>query len=400
MVEVESLPAGNSVADAPGKKLGQLLVEQGCVTGEQVLRGILSQKNLGGRIGTCLLEMDLVTEEILTAALARQHGVPAAGVEELSAIPGAVIDLLPARVAERCQAVPFAAGVDEIHVATPNVHHLTFLDEIRCCTGRRVWPYIASEVRLHEALRRYYGVDCPSRYRQLAERLNHHRYIQHEQRARRAAKARQTEPVQGGPGQGHDVRLLAPEEVFDLPDPVSELPEDGFAVPEPPLSWLFEAGGDLSEARDASTVGAILLQAAVHTFRRAALFRIEHDAVNPWRSAGVDPDRFQAARIDLRQPSIFLQLRRGGGSHFGPLPPMPAHRQLMQAMGGGWPGECLMLPVRLGDRLVLVLYGDSGVSASGGVRVADWERLAELAGEALERCILETRRSLETERAN
>ena len=38
------------------KKLGQMLVERGWITGEQLIRAIQSQRVVGGRIGTCLLE--------------------------------------------------------------------------------------------------------------------------------------------------------------------------------------------------------------------------------------------------------------------------------------------------------------------------------------------------------
>ncbi|MFP5298944.1 MAG: hypothetical protein ACLGHL_08165, partial [Actinomycetota bacterium] len=46
--------------------------------------------------------------------------------------------------------------------------------------------------------------------------------------------------------------------------------------------------------------------------------------------------------------------------HVGPLPPMPAHRELAQAWGGELPRDCVLLPVRLKDRLVAVIYALRG----------------------------------------
>jgi hypothetical protein len=85
---------------------------------------------------------------------------------------------------------------------------------------------------------------------------------------------------------------------------------------------------------------------------------------------------------------VFLNLRHGSPLHLGPLPPMPAHRPLLTALGGGDPpGPCLLLPVRLGERLAAVIYGDREGAPVGGVDLDGLRRLAEQASIALERCI-------------
>ncbi len=159
------------------KKLGQLLVENGWITGEQLIRAIQSQRVVGGRIGTCLLEMDVLTEEKLLEALSDQLRVPSAQIEELRAIGGEVLDLIPSKVASRWQTVPLSADRTDIRVATLNVRNLACLDEIEFCSNKRVLPHIANEVRIFEALERYYGVECPRRYGHLLDRLNRSRYL-------------------------------------------------------------------------------------------------------------------------------------------------------------------------------------------------------------------------------
>ena len=159
------------------KKLGQLLVERGAITGEQLIRAIQSQRALGGRIGTCLLEMDVVTEDHLLEALSQQLSVPAAHIETLRAIDDTILEMVPAKVAVRCLAVPFAASDTEIQIATLNVHNLSVLDELAFCCNRRVRPHIANEVRIFEALEKYYGYECPARFGHLLDRLNRSRYM-------------------------------------------------------------------------------------------------------------------------------------------------------------------------------------------------------------------------------
>ncbi|MEM6796783.1 MAG: hypothetical protein AAF725_22615, partial [Acidobacteriota bacterium] len=159
------------------KKLGQLLVERGWINGEQLIRAIQSQRMVGGRLGTCLLEMDVLTEDRLLDALADQLRVPAVRVEQLRSIDGETLRLLPVKVASRCRAVPFFANRNQVHVATLDVHDLRILDELAFCTDKRVVPHIVNEARIFEALEKFYGLELPRRYGHLLDRLNRSRDV-------------------------------------------------------------------------------------------------------------------------------------------------------------------------------------------------------------------------------
>lgn len=166
-----------SVQGIRSKKLGQYLVEHSWITGEQLIRAIQSQRLVGGRIGTCLLEMDVLTEDCLLTALSEQLEVPSVRIEQLRGIGRSVLDKVPPKVALRCQAIPFAVDDIDVHVATLNVDNLAYMDELAFCTNRRVRPHIANEVRIFEALERYYGFECPQRYGHLLDRLNRAKYM-------------------------------------------------------------------------------------------------------------------------------------------------------------------------------------------------------------------------------
>ena len=58
-------------------KLGQLLVARGWITVQQLTRALTTQSVVGGRLGTCLLEMDALSEDLCSRASSEQHGVPA-----------------------------------------------------------------------------------------------------------------------------------------------------------------------------------------------------------------------------------------------------------------------------------------------------------------------------------
>ena len=58
--------------------LGTLLVKHGWITKQQLGLAISRQREIGGRLGTCLLEMEAIAEDLLNRSLAEQQGVPCA----------------------------------------------------------------------------------------------------------------------------------------------------------------------------------------------------------------------------------------------------------------------------------------------------------------------------------
>ncbi len=158
-------------------KLGQLLLARGWIGLDQLTRALKSQSVVGGRLGTCLLEMDVLREELLTRALSEQLGLPAASVEDLHGIPEEVISILPAKIARRCKAVPFRLAGNRVDVAMLDPRNLAHHDEIAFASSRRVRVHVASELRIHEALDKYFDEELTSRFAMLVDRLNRSMYL-------------------------------------------------------------------------------------------------------------------------------------------------------------------------------------------------------------------------------
>src|SRR5215212_7745598 len=142
-------------------KLGQLLVARGWITVQQLTRALKNQNVAGGRLGTCLLEMDAITEDLLLKGLSEHLGVPAAGIEDLRGIPGEVLQLLPDKLARRCRAIPFRVDGGRLDVALLDPRNLSAQDEIAFASGKRVKVHVAHELRILEALGRCYGEEIP-----------------------------------------------------------------------------------------------------------------------------------------------------------------------------------------------------------------------------------------------
>ena len=175
-------------------RLGELLEKRGQLTRELLMRALRNQKVLGGRLGTCLLEIEAISEEQLCGALAEQYAMPCATPEELRGIPDDVLALLPAKVARRCHAIAFHASATQVKVALVDARNLGFQDEISFVVGKRIRWHVATELRMLEALEKHYGEECPSRLAKLLDKMNRSRFLW----AREAGGAAGAAPRQTG----------------------------------------------------------------------------------------------------------------------------------------------------------------------------------------------------------
>src|SRR5262249_10893178 len=156
------------------RRIGEILVAQGALTEAAVNRALVFQRVSGDRIklGTILLNWDLLAEDGLLEALARHHGVPAAPWSVLSAAPVEVTRLVPGSMAIRLGALPYGATPTRIQVAFLNPADLAAQDEIAAITNRRVVPAVALEIRMLQAQQKYYGHHVPIAYRSIVQKID------------------------------------------------------------------------------------------------------------------------------------------------------------------------------------------------------------------------------------
>src|SRR4029079_3293532 len=127
-------------------KLGQLLVARGWITVQQLTRALKNQNVAGGRLGTCLLEMDALTEELLLKGLSEQHGGPAAALDALRGIPAERVRLVPDKLARRLRSVPFRVEGSRLDLAVTDPRNLSAQDELAFASGKRRKAVGATEV--------------------------------------------------------------------------------------------------------------------------------------------------------------------------------------------------------------------------------------------------------------
>ncbi|HEY6146320.1 MAG TPA: hypothetical protein VIZ69_01425, partial [Thermoanaerobaculia bacterium] len=153
-------------------RIGQLLLRADFVTENNLARALGIQQFAGGRLGTLLLERGSVNEDDLGKTLALQHGCEAVAWRLLADVPATTIAALPAKFAIKHSAVPYDRTESAIRLALRDPADLRILDELFFVTGRKIIPGVAPEVRIYQALEKYYGERRTPRYAILAEKLS------------------------------------------------------------------------------------------------------------------------------------------------------------------------------------------------------------------------------------
>jgi len=142
-------------------RLGDILVQQGAITSEQLREALEAQASTGRRIGTTLMENGWATEEQVTEARAVQMEVGYADLTRTVPDPFAIV-LVPAETAQRYLLLPLSMedgvsnGPGRITLAMVDPWDVEAIDFIQRETRRRVEPLLSSESGLRAALDRAY----------------------------------------------------------------------------------------------------------------------------------------------------------------------------------------------------------------------------------------------------
>src|SRR5262245_2306824 len=154
------------------RRIGERLIEKGLITETQLEAALKAQLIVGGHLGTCMIELGLLDEASLGKALSESYGVPYAPAEVLEDVPESTIRVVPRKIAEEYRVVPFRVQQKTLHMAMVNPASLHALDTLSFATAMRIVPWVAPEIRIYQALERYYGVARRVRYIGICQSLD------------------------------------------------------------------------------------------------------------------------------------------------------------------------------------------------------------------------------------
>ncbi|GIM44609.1 type II secretion system protein E [Collibacillus ludicampi] len=138
------------------KRLGDLLLENGLITEEQLEEALFEQKKSGLPLGTLLTQKGIITEQQLIEAIEFQLGVPHVKLENFL-IEKEVIDLVPEELARRYKVMPLKKRGNRLTLAMADPLDYFAIDDIRMTVGMSIDPVIATRSSLDQAIEKYYG---------------------------------------------------------------------------------------------------------------------------------------------------------------------------------------------------------------------------------------------------
>jgi hypothetical protein len=276
------------------------------ITERQLQEAIQHQVLFGGRLGTSLHELGFITEERLTEALTRAHGVPAA---DLKALQPEALALVPKKLAQRFKVFPCRVRGKTLFLGMVSPADHAAVAHIGYSMGYIVRPLVIPEFRMVQLLRDHYGIDERWRF--------------------------------------NDTRGALARALSEVKDPAAA------------------AGAiDAAATRD-ELVNAVLALARCY-FRRVVFFIVRDPWLLGWDGMGEGMDRARAAalRIPLDVPSVFQGVTRNRTVFVGRPGPEEANRTFLEAIGKKAGTTAAVFPVAVRGRVVNLVWGDSGTTGA------------------------------------
>jgi type IV pilus assembly protein PilB len=139
------------------KKLGEMLVDAGLLTEDQLKQALIEQKKTDLKLGQYLMRQGIASEPQIMSVLSEQLKIETFQPETCPIDPSTAA-LLPADIALKCQCVPLKKKGRLIRVAMTDPNDIAALDTIEVLTNCEVEPVICTERILNQLYSSIYGV--------------------------------------------------------------------------------------------------------------------------------------------------------------------------------------------------------------------------------------------------
>src|SRR5215470_19835296 len=117
-------------------RLGELLIQQGLITADQLRIALTEQKNHQMPIGRLLVRLGFVTEAVIRDIMARTIGQESIDLSQVL-VDAEALKLVPQEFARRHRLLPIAYDAEErqLSIATTELFNIVALDQLRATLG-------------------------------------------------------------------------------------------------------------------------------------------------------------------------------------------------------------------------------------------------------------------------
>lgn len=142
-------------------RLGDVLLNNGVISSEQLTKALEQQKGSGKKLGEVLVEEGYATEDAIAGALARQMNLEMVNLQNITVAPD-ILNLVPMNVLKKDVMFPFEYAPDRpnvLRVAMADPMDMYAQDDITIITNCQVEIAVATTRSIMLAIDKYYGQD-------------------------------------------------------------------------------------------------------------------------------------------------------------------------------------------------------------------------------------------------
>jgi len=386
-------------------RMGEYLIEKGIITGAELELALHRQIIYGGRIGTNLVKLGLISEDVLISLLQVTKNAKGINLRKVGEIARSVITSLNRETAIKYKCIPFEIAGSRMKIAGIDILKPDEIRDIEHITGKTISQYIFPEIQWVDTMKSYYDFD-PSAEENILKGKGIQKpaspvdkeilpLLKEKTRENDLQKILEEFDNDLAPKSGpafsdlkemenylkKDSSLLAPnengnifpEESQSLDELLSE--EDFFTDYRERTGWkhpkvvdrstpvvepisLGEATMMLARATNREQVAITMLTLACNFVDDAVLFFINPEEITGWMGMGrtVDKNTIQEFTFSLLADSFFLDMIKASSIYCGPASISNNNRAIFKLLNTPWPQEICLLPIIVQNRIVALLY--------------------------------------------
>lgn len=138
------------------KRIGELLIERGIITQEQLEEALKIQKEDKKLLGEILVNLGYATEEEVMISLTTQYGVPFLPLESYEIDPE-MIKSIPADIVHKYNFIPIDKIGDLLTIVVSDVLDGMVISQLEDSLSCKVESFVTTPSALRKAIEKYYG---------------------------------------------------------------------------------------------------------------------------------------------------------------------------------------------------------------------------------------------------
>ena len=153
----------------PRRRIGEILIEQGHATEEDIQQALEESKNTSIPIGTILVKHHKITKEQLGKALSEDLGFPYYSLSNSTLEKNKLLQYLPVEFIREHQVLPLGREGANLQVVMVDPLNRQAIDEITMITGMRPKVFLTTSIEFQDVFSQIFGMAASSN---LLEELN------------------------------------------------------------------------------------------------------------------------------------------------------------------------------------------------------------------------------------